>query len=179
MLICFTTPQTTGDEENRFTGRIGYPLTLEGLDQAREIAADYRSSVNRTFSSPCTGSVQLAELFGEFVILPELADRAAGEYEGRKWNELKKELPPRKYKLWQREWYAKPMFGETYQEIQDRVLKAYKRVLVPCLVKGDTVCVISHPDTLRVLLGHLGGLTEEATIKMTIQNLPYVFRGPF
>jgi len=179
MLICLCTPETTGDENKIFSGRMDFPLSKEGLGSAQNISDDFRSSVNHIFTSPSLGSIQFAELFGKFTIVSELADRAGGEYEGRRWDKLKKELPPKKYKLWQREWFSKPLLGETFQDINDRVLKTYKTVIRPILLRGDRVCVISHVDPLRVLLGNLSGLNEEAIMKMDIQPIPYIFRGPF
>lgn len=178
MLVCIRVPETDGDHDNLFTGQIGYPLTNPGSVHARELAHDLKG-LDHVFSSPSTGAVQFAEMFGSFSVVPEFHDRSGGEYEGRSWLTLKKELPPKRYKLWNRDWFAKPPRGESYYEISERVIKAYERIVRPRLRQGDNIGIVSHTDPLRVLLGHLSGKNEDDILKMEIHPIPYVFHGPF
>jgi len=55
----------------------------------------------------------------------------------------------------------------------------YKRIARPLLLRGDRVCLVSHAEPIRALVGYIGGMSEEATLKLDLHSVPYIFRGPF
>lgn len=180
MLTLIRHAQSVGNEENRFSGRIDYPLTELGLKQAEEMCVHLVGQFDLIISSPLSRALHTASFLGVPKIIPELIERSGGEYEGKTFPELKKTLSPRKYKLWLREWYAAPPFGESYQDVKDRIWPIYDEQIKPLLISGRRICVVSHACVMKVLLGHLQGLDEPEIMNMHIANAtPYVFRGPF
>ncbi len=181
MLILVRHGESIGNEENRFTGQADYPLSETGTLQAHKLAHEIRGQFDYVFSSPLLRASQTASLISpKSIIVPGMIERSGGDYEGKTYPELKKLLAPRKYKLWQRDWHAAPLHGESYQDVQDRVVPAFRKSILPYIQKGSRVCLVSHEVVTKVLLGHFLGLSEKATMELSIEHaLPYVFRGPF
>lgn len=180
-LVCVRHGESLGNVENRLSGQIDYPLSTLGTEQAHQIGQELTGQFDAIFSSPLIRATQTATLISpKYKTLPEMIERSGGSYEGMTFGELKKLLPPRKYKLWQRDWYSAPLHGESYQDVHDRVVPAFKKHILPLIQKGSRVALVGHSVVMKVLLGHLRGMTEKAIMDMPIENaVPYVFRGPF
>ena len=181
MLTCIRHAESIGNAENHLSGQIDYPLSDIGSYQARDLGNELRGQFDLILSSPLLRATQTARAIGDnIVIIPEMIERSGGYYEGKTYTELKKLLPPRKYKLWQRDWYAAPLKGESFENVHARVIPAYQNRIRPLLKSGKRICLVSHSVVMKVLFGYLKNMSEEDIMKLDIQNaLPYVFRGPF
>ena len=52
----------------------------------------------------------------------ELRERSGGSLGGLTYQEIRKKFAPRQYKLWQRDYFEAPPQGESYRDVEDRVI---------------------------------------------------------
>jgi 2,3-bisphosphoglycerate-dependent phosphoglycerate mutase len=66
---------------------------------------------------------------------------------------------------------------ECLADVVDRMLPYWYDAIVPDLRSGATVCVAAHGNSLRALVKHLDGLSEEAVVGLNIPTgIPLVYR---
>ena len=66
---------------------------------------------------------------------------------------------------------------ECLADVVDRMLPYWYDVIVPDLRTGQTVCVAAHGNSLRALVKHLDGMSEEAVVGLNIPTgIPLVYR---
>ena len=104
----------------------------------------------------------------------ELRERSGGSVEGMEYSEMRKLLAPRKYKLWQRDYFEAPPGGESFKDVEDRVLPYMKEYVFPLANDGKNVLVVAHAGVLRVILGYIKKASEPDIVKWNIENaIPY------
>lgn len=74
---------------------------------------------------------------------------------------------------WRRSIGARPPLdtkgrGESLAEVRDRVAPFVRDVLVPGLAEGHTLLVVSHGNTIRMLVQLLEGLTDEEACALNL-----------
>ena len=155
--------QTTLSKSDAFCGIIEVPLTEVGRQQAQKVAERLsREPVAALYCSPQRRVRETAEPIASMLNLPiqirePLHEMDFGEWEGRVQAEVAVEFP-REMAAWERgSWAVQPPGGETQQAVLARV--------VPCIVElstahaGQTIVIVSHRTTLRLLIGHLLNLS--------------------
>ena len=66
---------------------------------------------------------------------------------------------------------------ECLADVVDRMLPYWYDAIVPDLRAGRTVCVAAHGNSLRALVKHLDGISEEAVVGLNIPTgIPLVYR---
>jgi len=66
---------------------------------------------------------------------------------------------------------------ECLADVMVRMLPYWYDAIVPDLRSGNTVCVAAHGNSLRALVKHLDGLSEEAVVGLNIPTgIPLVYR---
>jgi broad specificity phosphatase PhoE len=155
--------QTVLSNSDAFCGVTETPLTDVGRQQVQRVARRLsREHIDALYCSP-QGRVRetaapIASALGLQIQTREpLHEMDFGEWEGRVQADVAVEFP-REMAAWERgSWAAKPPGGETQQDVIARV--------VPCIVElvtahaGQTIVVVSHRTTLRLLIGHLLNLS--------------------
>ena len=58
--------------------------------------------------------------------------------------------------------------GESLALTLDRVLPYWESSIVPCLRNGETILVVAHGNSIRALVKHLDGMSEEEILKLNI-----------
>ena len=129
----------------RHTGRTDVPLTDEGRDQARLIAALLQGrDFELVMSSPLQRAAETCELagMGDLArIEPNLREWDYGEYEGRTTQEIRDEIPD--WTVW--------THGVPNGERADDVGRRADRVLETIRETHGDVALFSHGHFLRVL----------------------------
>jgi broad specificity phosphatase PhoE len=107
----------------------------------------------------------------------ELRERSGGSYEGMSYTDIRKGMSPKQYKAWERDPFEAPLHGESLIDVQDRNRDWFKMILAR-LIKKDDILIISHPDTIRVLIAMAMGvdLTEVTSILIE-PGIPYFYYG--
>ena len=66
---------------------------------------------------------------------------------------------------------------ECLADVVDRMLPYWYDAIVPDLRRGQTVCVAAHGNSLRALVKHLDGMSEEAVVGLNIPTgIPLVYK---
>jgi broad specificity phosphatase PhoE len=159
-------------KHNKLPGRLpGIPLNAGGREQAEEIRKTLGGlPIKAIYASPLERAVEtaepLAKVLGlEVQIRPELTDAEVGEWMGRSWKTLRR---TRSWKVIQ-ETPSQFRFpgGETFVEIQDRVVKGLDEIV---RAHGDEmVAVFFHADPIMLAVAHYLGMPLDRFQRLTVQ----------
>lgn len=147
--------------EDRFAGEIGVDLSDEGRRQvgllARRLADD---PVRAVYASPLSRTVETARLLAaphrlEVQLRDGLKEISHGHWEGRTRREVEEQFPD-EYAAWEEDPFTfAPRGGESGVAVLARALPVVREIVVAH--DGDTVLVVSHKATLRLILSSLLG----------------------
>jgi 2,3-bisphosphoglycerate-dependent phosphoglycerate mutase len=154
----------------KWTGRTDVHLTEKGRQEAAllgEIVADielhhaYTSEQIRTVETllHLLERAEKSELSHERVA--HLNERDYGDYTGlNKW-EVLEQLGEDVFTRIRRSWDEPIPNGETLQMVHERAVPFYKEHILPKLLGGKNVIVVSHGNTIRSLIKYLEDISDE------------------
>jgi probable phosphoglycerate mutase len=147
--------------EDRFAGEIGVELSDEGRRQvdllARRLADD---PVRAVYASPLSRTVETARLLAaphrlEVRLREGLKEISHGHWEGRTRREVEEQFPD-EYAAWEEDPFTfAPRGGESGVAVLARALPVVREIVVAH--EAETVLVVSHKATLRLILSSLLG----------------------
>ena len=151
--------QSVWNLERRLQGQTMHvPLTPQGIDEARAAAAQLRGvALSAVWSSDQVRAIQTAEIVAGEVGLPVrpvagLREVALGAMEGMRYEDLRPEDPPVGLQTWEVRWGG----GESLVDVAER-LRVLLADLASTFGPRDEVLLVSHGDTLRLLVTLLDG----------------------
>ena len=185
MLVFLSSGETQADVDKIFLGRGDSPLTQETKEQLRDASitlAPYQ--FDHIFVSDLYRAQETAErvLYHNrhettWETVEELRERSAGEYEGRKYTDIRVGMSPKQYKAWERDPFEAPLHGESFADIEER-LSDWFETIRPMLDENKNIMIISHPDVLRVLFAMVRGEELDRAIKTNVEyGMPYFYYG--
>ncbi|MBI3807024.1 MAG: 2,3-bisphosphoglycerate-dependent phosphoglycerate mutase [Nitrospirae bacterium] len=163
--------------ENRFTGWVDVPLSPRGIQEAKDAGEKLRSfTFNRAFTSVLARANEtlrlVLEAIGQTSIPIEkdkaLNERMYGELQGLNKEETAKKYGEAQVKIWRRSYDVRPPGGESLKDTAERVLPYYERTIKPYLLKGDSILVAAHGNSLRALVMELEQLSREQVLELNI-----------
>jgi 2,3-bisphosphoglycerate-dependent phosphoglycerate mutase len=163
--------------ENRFTGWVDVPLSPRGVQEAKNAGDKLRSfTFDRAFTSVlvrANDTLRLAlEAIGQTKIPIEkdkaLNERMYGELQGLNKAETAKKYGDDQVKIWRRSFEIRPPGGESLKDTADRVLPYYEMKIKPCLLKGETILIAAHGNSIRALVMQLEQLSKEQVLELNI-----------
>jgi len=169
--------ECSGNIENRFRGRLDYPLNETGLKQARELAralVEFRPA--RVYSSPlkramATASPLCEELGIEMETREGFNNIALGDWEGRLKSEIAIEYP-HEWNVWLTDPERLHLEGaETFRDVQARAYEALQELTAAH--SGDTIVVVSHRTTLKPLIARCLEMPEPYFWKFHVDTGSY------
>ncbi len=98
----------------------------------------------------------------------QLNERMYGDLQGKNKEEVAAEFGVDQVKLWRRSYRVAPPAGETLEDTAARAIPFFKDVIVSHLEKGENVFVCAHGNSLRAIVMHIEGLSEEAVLQLEI-----------
>mgnify|MGYP003394422207 CR=1 FL=1 len=135
------------------------PLTLEGMDQAKDVAKKLKDfKFDRIFSSTARRARDTAEFIREyhtevpFSELPELVERSKGLGEGLTKEEFASRWP-NVIADWSRDIDARPEGGENYEDVEKRVMPMLSKHVKE--YEGGSLLYVGHGNVFRVIIGSL------------------------
>ncbi len=149
--------ETNWNQELRYQGQRDIPLNEEGYRQAKCIS-DFlaREEIETVYSSPLSRALKTATLIAEkhdleLCVEHGLMEIDFGEWEGRSYNELKKEEQD-----FAQRWFYSPDTitipgGESYSDFKERVLKGYGRIRRV----EKNIAIVTHAGVIRVIVATL------------------------
>jgi broad specificity phosphatase PhoE len=179
MLVLVQYGETAASVDKVMMGQRDTVLSTNGLRTAEQYAEALGGiQFNQAFvADSVPGRTTLSEIMlnqvtsPKFEMLQELIEPSGGAYEGLSYAFLKKELPPREYRLWDRDYFipAGPG-GESLADLSERVLRWFRSQSFT----GNTLIVVG-PSVMKVLLGHLQNLEESEIVDLEPHLIPYSF----
>ena len=186
MLVMIAAGLTEAERDKVFLGRGDSPFVPEAIvdiKDAAETLAPYR--FDQVYSSDLYRAQETLRgiLKGNpynpgWELVEELRERSAGSYEGMKYSDIRKGMSPKQYKVWERDPFEAPLHGESLMDIHERLSPWFQDQIAPRLEKNENILVISHPDTIRVLIAMARGddLIDVTSIQIE-HTLPYFYHG--
>lgn len=152
---------TTLSAEDRFSGGTDIDLSEEGRWQAACLAKRLADdNITVIYASPMRRTVETAVIVGQpFGLTPLLREGLREIHHGR-WETLRRaeveERFPEEYAAWQEDPFTfAPEGGESGVMVMARALPVMREIVVKHA--GETVAVVSHKATIRLILSSLLG----------------------
>jgi probable phosphoglycerate mutase len=147
--------------ENRFAGAVEVPLSDDGREQARRLSMRLRGEpIAAVYASPLGRAAETARIAAEPHGLPVHTDARLREISHGRWEEMTRteveERFPAEVESWEADPYTfAPEGGETGLDVTARALPAMLELVRAH--PGQTILVVSHKATIRLLLSSLLG----------------------
>ncbi len=163
--------------ENRFTGWVDVPLSPKGIEEAKSAGEKLREvKFHRAFSSVLMRANEtlriVLEVIGQAGIPIEkdkaLNERMYGELQGLNKAETAQKYGDAQVKIWRRSYDVRPPGGESLKDTAERTLPYYEKMIKPHLLKGETIIIAAHGNSLRALVMELDQLSKEAVLELNI-----------
>jgi 2,3-bisphosphoglycerate-dependent phosphoglycerate mutase len=84
-----------------------------------------------------------------------LNERDYGDYTGKNKWDMEKLIGPEKFELMRRGWDYPIPNGETLEMVYERVVPFYKQHILPLLLAGENVLMVSHGNAIRALMMYI------------------------
>lgn len=157
------------NEKGLWTGWRDIPLAPKGIEEAhttgeqlRDIHFDYAyTSALIRAQQTLTEILRVIEQTPPTTNNQALNERDYGDYtEKNKWD-IQKELGEEEFQKIRRSWDYPPPNGESLKMVYERVLPYFKSEILPHLKEGKNVIIAAHGNSLRALVKHLEGISED------------------
>ncbi len=168
--------ETKANREGRVLGSADSPLTAEGFEVAKQLAAFVsRQEVGAVFSSPLGRAVTSAGIYTKerktIILRPALSELCAGEWELK----LRADVVPGKPHI-RPTWWDRPPGGESYADAESRMNQFLEELQVT--VPEEPVLLIGHAGINRVFLKLWLGLSPDFAVKVDCpHNTAYILNG--
>ena len=162
----------------RFSGGLASSnpgITDEGRAQVREVA-EWLAPIGEAFdvvvTSPVRRTVESAEIIAErfgigIVEEPGFAEMEFGTWDGQTFAEVREQRPD-EIESWLGSLDVAPGGGESFREVEKRVLDGLSRVLET--YAGKTVLVVSHVTPIKTLVAHAVDAPLDALFRMELST---------
>lgn len=163
--------------ENRFTGWVDVPLSPRGVEEAKNAGDKLKGfTFDRAFTSVLSRANEtlrfVLEVIGQTAIPIEkdkaLNERMYGELQGLNKAETATKYGDAQVKIWRRSFDVRPPGGESLKDTAERVLPYYDTRIKPCVLKGETILIAAHGNSLRALVMQLEQLSKEQVLELNI-----------
>lgn len=106
-----------------------------------------------------------------------LNERYYGLLQGLDKKQAERKYGVEKVLRWRRGFDARPPKGESLKDAFDRVVPYFKKDIFPHIRKGEQVIISAHGNTLRAIIKHIEGISDEAISDIDLpQAKPIVYR---
>ena len=180
--------QSEWNLKNLFTGWRDPGLTEQGHSEAKAAGAKLASR-GVTFDIAYTSELSRAQVTCEHILKAvgqgdlqtvrnvALNERDYGDLSGLNKDDARAKWGEEQVHVWRRSYDVPPPGGESLRDTGARVWPYYMHVIQPHVLRGETVLVAAHGNSLRALIMALEGLTGEDVIKVELgTGVPIVYR---
>ncbi len=160
--------QTDGNSKGKYIGTTDEPLLDAEIESLKAIKFPI---VDAVYASPLKRCVQTAAIlfpYEQARIIPELAERDFGLFEGKTYKELTEDL---QYRQWvsKGEIVAFPG-GEELSEFKRRIISGFEQVVADAVKKAKTnIAIVAHGGTIMSILEEYG-FPKQSYIKWIVKN---------
>ena len=187
-LILVRHGQSEWNLKNLFTGWKDPGLTEHGTAEAKAagqrlkalgVHADIAFTSVLTRAQTTCGLIlaELGQTGLQTVRDQALNERDYGELSGLNKDDARAKWGEEQVHVWRRSYDVPPPGGESLKDTGARVWPYYLHTIQPHVLRGETVLVAAHGNSLRALIMALDGLTGEEIVKMELATgVPVVYR---
>jgi 2,3-bisphosphoglycerate-dependent phosphoglycerate mutase len=188
VLVLVRHGQSEWNLKNLFTGWRDVPLTEKGISEALEAGHKLKAQ-GLQFDAAFTSVLKRAQDTLDLVLaetgkpgIPvekdiRLNERDYGDLSGLNKDDARKKWGEEQVHIWRRSYDVQPPGGESLKDTVARVLPYYVQSILPAVLRGQSVLVSAHGNSLRSLLMVLEGLTPENILNREIETgAPIIYR---
>ena len=188
VLVLLRHGQSEWNLKNLFTGWRDPGLTPHGTAEAKAAGVALRQAglhFDRAFSSDLvraldtlkTTRATLGQDDLEPTVSAALRERDYGDLSGLNKDEARVKWGPEQVLVWRRSYDTPPPGGESLRDTVARTLPYYNQAILPCVLRGESVLVAAHGNSLRALVMVLDGLdpTTIPTVEIAT-GVPIVYK---
>lgn len=171
--------QSTDNELNLFSGWRDPELTARGVEEAGRAGRRLKGqgfNFNVAFTSKLSRASRTLGLMLDAAEQPELPivssealnERHYGELSGLNKEEARSVWGREQVRLWRKSYDAVPPGGESLAMTAARTMPFYRQAIYPRLRNGEHVLVVAHGNSLRSIIKHLDGLSDDEIVDANI-----------
>jgi len=180
--------QSEWNLKNLFTGWKDPGLTEQGHAEARAAGAKLAArglkfdiaftSVLARAQTTCAHILDATGQSGlETIRNQALNERDYGDLSGLNKDDARAKWGEEQVHIWRRSYDVPPPGGESLRDTGARVWPYYLHDIQPHVLRGETVLVAAHGNSLRALIMALDGMTGEEVVAMELgTGVPVVYR---
>lgn len=154
--------QTEWNLERRYQGSGDSPLTEQGVNQAKALSKRIQHvHFGAIYCSPrgraqTTAKIIRDERDLEIITVDDFQEINVGKYEGKLYDEMKKEDPELYHGFWESPDLFLPESGESFADVGNRTYPALLRIIDQH--PGERILIISHAVAIKSILNKITGL---------------------
>lgn len=180
--------QSEWNLKNLFTGWRDVDLTEQGHAEAKA-AGEKLKALGLKFDIAYTSSLKRAQKTCQHILdvvgQPDLKtiknvalnERDYGELSGLNKDDARAKWGDDQVHIWRRSYDVEPPGGESLKTTGARVWPYYLHEMQPHVLRGETVLVAAHGNSLRALIMALDGLTPDEIVKLELgTGVPVVYQ---
>jgi 2,3-bisphosphoglycerate-dependent phosphoglycerate mutase len=179
--------QSEWNLKNLFTGWKDIGLSEQGIAEAKragQLLARRGLRFDIAFTSALVRAQHTCQLILEEVGQPDLEtlrdqalnERDYGELSGLNKDDARKRWGEEQVHIWRRSYDVQPPGGESLKDTGARVWPYYLREILPRVMRGNTVLVAAHGNSLRALVMVLDGLSTKEIPDLNLDTgVPLVY----
>ena len=161
---------TDWNKEGKWHGQTDISINDEGKAEAlkdgetiKDLKVDkvYVSALRRTQETFAEIN-KVLNLSVPVIKAAELNERDYGIYNGKNKWEVKQELGEEQFNHLRRDWDCPIPNGESLKQVYERVIPYYQQHILPELISGQNILMVSSGNTLRALTKYLEKLPDES-----------------
>ena len=187
-LILVRHGQSEWNLKNLFTGWRDPGLTEKGVEEAKAagqrlkakgLSADiaFTSELSRAQTTLGLILTELGQEGLETIRDQALNERDYGDLSGLNKDDAREKWGAEQVHIWRRSYDVPPPGGESLRDTGARVWPYYMREILPRVLRGETVLVAAHGNSLRSLGMVLDGLDTKTVLDLEIATgVPIVYR---
>lgn len=154
--------QSAGNERNEFTGWRDVALTPQGQEASRTtglLLREYGLCFDHAFSSNLARAIGTCQIIlaqtNESICVPvrteALNERNYGVLTGLNKDKAREKWGDDQVQLWRRSYLVPPPCGESIRDTSARALPFIICEVSPLVLRGETILLVSHSNTLRTI----------------------------
>ena len=178
-LILVRHGQSEWNEQNLFTGWKDIGLTELGIKEAKNagsLISDKGIRFDEMFTSMLiraqdTGAIILDSINQQNIPITKnqaLNERNYGSLAGLNKDDARKKWGEEQVHIWRRSFDIPPPEGESLKDTAERVLPYFHKYIMPKVIKGLSILIAAHGNSLRALIMELDLISSEDIVKLEI-----------
>lgn len=180
--------QSEWNLKNLFTGWRDVGLTDQGVDEAQK-AGRLLAERGTKFDIAYTSALQRAQRTCQIILdgigqgdLQTIRDEALnerdyGDLAGLNKDDARAKWGDEQVHIWRRSYDTPPPGGESLKDTGARVWPYYLQEILPAVMRGQTVLVAAHGNSLRSLVMVLDGMSRDEITQLNLgTGVPMIYR---